>query len=410
MNMATTQPKTSSSSSPEAPDSVGYVTPASVTAFEPPNELILKSGEKLGPITQVYETYGRLNKDKTNAILVFHSLTMDHHAAGWHPGDKRPGWWDAMIGPGKALDTNRYFVICINCLGSCKGTTGPASINPKTGRPYGLSFPVITIEDIIKAQKAVIEHLGIKKLLAAVGGSMGGLMALKWSVMFPDTLESVVAIATNWRHTAQQIALHEVCRQAIMSDPDWQGGDYYGKSIPARGMALARMIGHITYMSEKSMDERFGRKLIGKEKVGYDFSHDFEVESYLKYRGDSFVQRFDANSYLYLTKALDYFDLSEEGRLEDVFRNTKASFLVISFSSDWLYPSYQAAQLVKALKANDLDVSNIEINTNYGHDAFLVEVDGQARMIRHFLNRVAKTKGIAPPPGAESADRNQTAS
>jgi homoserine O-acetyltransferase len=374
------------SNTPE--QTLGTVGSSTFTCCQPPHELRLKSGEKLGPITQVYETYGELNADKSNAILIFHSLTGDAHAAGYYAGDKNPGWWDGMIGPGKAFDTNKYFMICANVIGSCKGSTGPASINPKTGRPYGLSFPMVTIEDMVVAQKLLIDHLGIKKLLCAAGGSMGGLSALKWAVLYPQFVQSVITIACNHRHTAQQIALHEVCRQAIMSDPDWQGGDYYGKSIPARGMALSRMIGHITYMSEKSMDERFGRKLIGKEKVGYDFSHDFEVESYLKYRGDSFVQRFDANSYLYLTKCLDYFDLAEEGDLAAPFRKCDASFLIISFTSDWLYPSYQAKELIRALKSVDLDVSDIEINTNYGHDAFLVETQAQSHMIKHFLTRM----------------------
>ncbi|HBR15896.1 MAG TPA: homoserine O-acetyltransferase [Candidatus Omnitrophica bacterium] len=360
------------------------------TFAHPPDELILESKETLGPITLAYETYGELNKNKSNAILVFHALTGDANAAGYHTGAKKPGWWDAMIGPGKAFDTNKYFVICSNVLGSCKGTTGPTSMSPKTGKPFGLSFPVVTIQDMVAAQKCLIDHLGIKKLLSVAGGSMGGLQALKWAVIYPDYVASTIAIATNTRHTAQQIALHEVARQAIMSDPDWQNGDYYGKSIPARGLALSRMIGHITYMSEQSMEEKFGRKLIGKERLGFDFSHDFEVESYLKYRADNFVQRFDANSYLYLSKSLDYFDLAEDADLKTVFSKARCSFLVISFTSDWLYPSYQSKQMVKALKANDLDVSDIEINTNYGHDAFLVEVEGQSKLISHFLDRISK--------------------
>lgn len=370
--------------------SLGVVTTQFYTFAEPPHELSLKSGVNLGPITVAYETYGTLNDDKSNAILIFHALTGDAHAAGFHHGAHKPGWWDSMIGPGKAFDTDKYFVISSNCLGSCKGTTGPTSINPKTDKPYGLSFPVVTIEDMVIVQKKLIDHLGIKKLLSVAGGSMGGLQALKWGILYPKMVKSVIAVATNHRHTAQQIALHEVCRQAIMADPDWQGGDYYGKTIPARGLALSRMIGHITYMSEKSMDEKFGRKLIGKERVGYDFSHDFEVENYLKYRGDSFVQRFDANSYLYLTKALDYFDLAEEGSLNEVFAKTRAHFLVISFTSDWLYPAYQAKEFVRALKVGDLDVSYIEINSNYGHDAFLVEVEGQSHLISHFLTRIQK--------------------
>jgi len=358
------------------------------TFGESPNELVLKSGEKLGPVTLAYETYGELNKDKSNAILIFHALTGDAHAAGWHEGDKKPGWWDSMIGSGKAFDTDKYFVICVNTIGSCKGSTGPASINPKTDKPYGLGFPVITIGDMVLTQKQLIDHLGIKKLFCCAGGSMGGLLALKWSVLYPDSANSFVLVACNYRHTAQQIALHEVARQAIMTDPGWEKGDYYGKSIPANGMAVSRMIGHITYMSEASMEEKFGRKLIKEEKLGYDFSHDFEVESYLNYRGTSFVQRFDANSYLYLSKALDYFDLSEEGDLIAMFKNIRSHFLIISFSSDWLYPPYQSKQLVKALKINDIDVSSIIIDTNYGHDAFLIEVEGQSRLIKNFLVKV----------------------
>ncbi len=362
-----------------------------ITLFEPPNELILKSGEKFGPITLAYETYGELNSEKSNAIMIYHALTGDAHAAGYHEGAKKPGWWDKMIGPDKAFDTNKYFIISSNVLGSCNGSTGPASINPETNKPYGLSFPVVTIEDMVVAQKTLLDHLGIKKLLCAAGGSMGGLQALKWSVMYPDAVCSVISIAGNTRHSAQQIALHEVARQAIMADPDWQGGNYYGKSIPARGLALSRMIGHITYMSEKSMEEKFGRKLISKERLGYDFSNDFEVESYLKYRGDSFVQRFDANTYLYLSKALDYFDLAEDGKLTDAFAPATASFLIVSFTSDWLYPTYQSKEMVRALKANDFDVSDIEIKSTYGHDSFLVEVESQSKLITHFLNKIRKT-------------------
>ncbi|MFA5087768.1 MAG: homoserine O-acetyltransferase [Candidatus Omnitrophota bacterium] len=371
-------------------DSVGTVETQYFTFCEPPDELTLKSGVKLGPVTLAYETYGKLNSDKSNAILVLHALTGDAHAAGYHQGDDKPGWWDKMIGPDKAFDTNKYFIICSNVIGGCKGSTGPSSVNPRTGRPYGLSFPVITIADMVAAQKKLLDALGVPQLLSVAGGSMGGSQSLKWSVMYPDFVRSAVIIATNYRHSAQQIAFHEVGRQAIMSDPDWQKGDYYGKTIPSRGLALARMMGHITYMSDKSMEEKFGRKLLEKEKVGYDFSLDFEVGGYLKYRGDSFVQRFDANSYLYLTKAVDYFDLSQGKGLDKAFAKTKASFLVISFTSDWLYPSYQSKELVKALKVNDLDVSDIVINSNYGHDAFLVETKGQSNIIKHFLARIQK--------------------
>jgi homoserine O-acetyltransferase len=367
-----------------------YVETKFFTFANPPNELTLKSGVKLGPITLAYETYGELNADKSNAILIFHALTGDAHAAGFHQGAKNPGWWDGMIGPGRAFDTNKYFIICANVIGSCKGSTGPSSTDPKTGKPYGLSFPVVTVEDMTVSQKYLIDHLGIKKLFACAGGSMGGLMALKWGVLYPDAAHSIILIATNYRHTAQQIALHEVARQAIMSDPDWQGGDYYGKSLPARGMAVSRMIGHITYMSEKSMDAKFGRKLIAKEKLGYDFSHDFEVENYLKYRGDSFVQRFDANSYLYLSKALDYFDLAEDGDITTVLKSVQSRILIITFTSDWLYPSYQSKQMVKALKANDVEVSFVELDTDYGHDSFLVEIESQSKLVRHFLDNVGK--------------------
>ncbi len=353
-----------------------------------PHELQLKSGATLGPVTLAYETYGTLNEEKTNAILICHALTGDAHAAGFHADDKKPGWWDKMIGPGKSFDTNKYFVVCSNVIGSCKGSTGPSSINPQTGNPYGLSFPVITIEDMVHAQKYLVENLGIKKLLAVAGGSMGGMQCLTWAVLYPEMVHSVIPIATNYRHSAQQIAFHEVGRQAIMSDPDWQDGDYYGKTIPSRGLALSRMVGHITYMSEKSMEEKFGRKLFSRERVGYDFSVDFEVGNYLRYRGDSFVQRFDANSYLYITKALDYFDLTEEKSLVEIFKDIQSKFLVISFTSDWLYPPHQSEEIVRALKINDVDVSYIAINSSYGHDAFLVENTGQAHMIVHFLARM----------------------
>lgn len=371
-------------------NSVGYVETKFYSCCEAPNELVLSSGEKLGPITIAYETYGTLNSDKSNAVLIFHALTGDAHAAGFHKGDKKPGWWDNMIGPNKAFNTEKYFVICSNVLGSCRGSTGPSSIDPKTKKPFGLSFPIVTINDMVEAQKKLIDHLGIKKLLGIAGGSMGGMQALSWSVLFPESIASAIIIATNTIHTPQQIAFHEVARQAIKADPDWQNGDYYGKSVPARGLAVARMMGHITYMSDKSMQEKFGRKLQDKEKLGYDFSSDFEIENYLKYRGDSFVQRFDANSWLYLSKALDYFDLSDGQKLPDVFSKSLMKFLVISFTSDWLYPSYQTKQIVKALKVNEIDVSNIEIDASYGHDSFLVETEDQSRLIKHFLNRVAK--------------------
>jgi len=369
---------------------LGVVKTQYLTCCQPPDELILKNGQKLGPITIAYETYGRLNADKSNAILILHALTGDAHAAGYHDSDKKPGWWDIMIGPGKAFDTDQYFIICSNVLGGCQGTTGPSSVNPATGRPWGLNFPVISIRDMVNVQKILIDHLGINKLLNVAGGSMGGLQALKWVIEYPQSVHSAIVIATNYRHSAQQIALHVIGRQAIMSDPDWHKGEYYGHSVPARGLALARMIGHVTYMSEKSMDEKFGRKVIPAEKAGKDFSVKFEVENYLKYRGDSFVQRFDANSYLYLTKAVDNFDLTDKAELKELFKANPCKYLVITFASDWLYPSHQLKELVKALKANNADVTDVEINSDYGHDAFLIPNEGQAHVVKHFLARMTK--------------------
>ncbi|MBF0569346.1 MAG: homoserine O-acetyltransferase [Candidatus Omnitrophica bacterium] len=367
-----------------------YVETKTVVFSEP---MLLKSGEKFGPVTVAYETYGRLNAEKSNAILIDHAFTGEAHAAFYHKGSDKPGWWDPMIGPGKAFDTDKYFVICSNVLGSCKGTTGPGSIDPKTGKPFGMTFPVITIQDMVALQKRLVDHLGIKKLLNVAGGSMGGMQALAWPVLYPNMVSSAIVIAACHRHTAQQIAFHEAGRQAVMADPDWQGGNYYGKNVPKRGLALARMIGHITYMSEESMEQKFGRKLVGKEALGYDFSKDFEVEGYLEYRGQSFVERFDANSYLYLTKAMDYFDLTEDGRkLSDVVQGVLADFLVISFTSDWLYPSHQSQLLVKALKANDVDVSYLELKSDYGHDAFLLEFDDQTRVVSNYLAKVQRER------------------
>jgi homoserine O-acetyltransferase len=291
-----------------------------------------------------------------------------------------------MIGPGKAFDTNKYFVISSNVLGGCRGTTGPASIDPATGKPYGMTFPVITISDMVRLEKMLVDSLGIPRLLSVTGGSMGGMQALAWAVEYPDRVVSAIPIATTTRHSAQQIAFNEVGRQAIMSDPDWNGGDYYGRALPARGLAVARMVGHITYMSDDSMREKFGRRLRGKENFGFDFEVDFEVESYLRYRGSQFVGRFDANSYLYITKALDYFDLTGgQGTLTAAMAQAQARFLVISFSSDWLYPSYQSQEIVRALRARNCDVAYAELPSNYGHDSFLVDVAEQTELIRGFL-------------------------
>jgi len=347
------------------------------------DSISLDSGATLAPVEVAYESYGNLNASKTNAILVQHAFSGDAHAAG---SPDKPGWWDNMIGPGKAFDTERYFVICSNVLGGCRGTTGPSSINPATGCPYAMSFPVITVGDMVRLQKMLIDWFGISRLLAVTGGSMGGMQALEWAVAFPDHVVAAIPIAATVRHSAQQIAFNEVGRQAVMADPDWNGGNYYGKQPPARGLAVARMVGHITYMSDESMREKFGRRLRGKENFGFGFDVDFEVESYLRYRGSQFVNRFDANSYLYITKAMDYFDLTAEGgSVASALAGTEARFLVISFSSDWLYPSYQSQEMVRALRAHNRDVAYVELQSNYGHDSFLVDVGEQAEIVRGFL-------------------------
>jgi homoserine O-acetyltransferase len=349
--------------------------------------LKLESGEKFGPVTLAYETYGTLNKEKTNAVLITHALSGDAHAAGVYEGQDNPGWWDAFIGPGKAFDTDRYFIICSNILGGCKGSTGPASLNPKTGKPYALDFPLITINDIVNAQKRLVDHLGIEKLLSVVGGSMGGQQVLSWLVNYPKSLASAVPIATTIKHSPQQIAFNEVGRQSIMADEYWQSGNYYEATTPAKGLAVARMIGHITYMSDKSMAEKFGRQ---KKESGqpFKFTADFEVEGYLRYRGDNFVKRFDANSYLYITKAMDNFDASADRQLQEVLQGVSAKVLVISFKSDWLYPAYQSKEIVKACKLAGVETTYCEIDSTYGHDAFLLEVEEESHLIKHFLKKV----------------------
>ncbi len=360
------------------------------TQFERIGQLSLDSGETLDDVQVAYETYGRLNAERTNGILIGHAFTGDAHAAGVD-AEGKAGWWSSMIGPGKAFDTDRYFVICSNVLGGCRGTTGPSSIEPGTGRPYGLRFPGITISDMVRLQKRLIERLGIERLLAVSGGSMGGMQALEWAVAFPDAVVACLPIATTARHSAQQIAFNETGRQAIMFDPDFHGGDYYDSKPPARGLAVARMVGHITYMSDDSMREKFGRRLRNREEFSYGFDVDFEVESYLRYRGSQFVGRFDANSYLYITKALDYFDLTAGyPSLAASLERARSRFLVISFTSDWLYPSYQSQEIVNALRSRNHDVAYCELTSTYGHDAFLVDVGEQTEIIRGFLASCAQ--------------------
>jgi len=335
------------------------------------DRLELDSGVTLTPVEVAYETYGELNAARSNAILIVHAFSGDAHAAG------EGGWWASMIGPGKAFDTDQYFVICSNVLGGCRGTTGPGSINPETGCPWAMSFPQITVGDMVRLQKLLIDHLGIGKLLTVSGGSMGGMQALEWAVSYPENVLSAIPIATTARHSAQQIAFNEVGRQAIMADPDWNNGDYYGGRLPGRGLAVARMVGHITYMSDESMREKFGRKLRTPDQ--------FEVESYLKYRGYKFVDRFDANSYIYITRAMDTFDLTQRGALPTLFEANTARFLLISFTSDWLYPPYQCLEIVKALRGRNCDVAYCNLDARYGHDSFLVEVEQQTEVVRGFL-------------------------
>ena len=365
------------------------VKPQSVTFNQ---ALKLQGGTTLGPITLAYETYGELNADKNNAILILHALSGDAHAAGKHAAtDAKPGWWDEAIGPGKAFDTSKYFVICSNVIGGCRGSTGPSSINPKTEKPYGLLFPVITVADMVEAERLLIDHLGIEKLLTVVGGSLGGMRALQWAVSYPNRIRSAIVLAATARVSAQSIALNEVARQAIYADPNWKRGDYYGGAKPNVGLALARMIGHISYLSETSMREKFGRRLQEREQYGYEFNTEFRVESYLKHQGLTFTQRFDANTFLYITKAIDYFDLSlGQPSLADAFRNVTSKFMVVSFSSDWLYPSAESEEMVRALLQNGIDATYVEIESSYGHDSFLLEVGRLTSLTHDFLSRVQK--------------------
>ena len=346
----------------------------------------LESGKCLKNIQIAYETYGKLNENKDNVILICHALTADAHAAGYHSeNDRKPGWWDAMIGPDKAFDTNKFFVVCSNVLGGCKGTTGPASINPHTNKPYGHDFPVITVEDMVKVEKELIDYLGIKKIIT-VGGSMGGMQAIEWAIKYPDYVDSVIITASAARLSAQGIAFNAVGRNAIISDPNFNNGDYYEGAHPERGLAIARMVGHITYLSEQAMHNKFGRNF--KDKPRFDFDVDFQVESYLEYQGRIFVDRFDANSYLYITKALDYYDpISKYGSLENAFKNTNARFLVITFSTDWLFSTEQAKEVVGALVNINKDVSFVELKSPCGHDAFLIEFENQTKIIKSFLKK-----------------------
>lgn len=370
-------------------ESVGIV---ETKYFKIDGDLKLESGKILNDVTIAYETYGKLNKDKNNAILVCHALSGDAHAAGWHEGDRKPGWWEILIGPGKALDSEKYFIISSNVLGGCKGTTGPSSLNPHNDnkqntskKRYGLEFPVVTIKDMVKAQKKLVNSFNIKKLLAVVGGSMGGMQTLQWIVSYPEMVKKAIPIATTARSSPQQIAFNEVERQAIISDLNWNNGNYYDLQAPEKGLGLARMVAHIKYLSNESMYEKFGRDLKDKKEVSYDFSMDFQVESYLHYQGESFVKRFDANSYLYISKAIDYFDLTSNDSLIEGFKNIKAKVQIIAIDSDWLYPPDQSKEILTALNANNVDVSYNELKSSYGHDAFLLEGGQLNYIVSNFL-------------------------
>lgn len=362
-----------------------------VFTFAEDKKLKLQSGREFGPISVAYETYGNLNKDNSNAILILHALSGDAHVTGkYSKDDKKTGWWDVMVGPGKPFDTNKYFIICSNVLGGCSGTTGPSSVDPLTNKPYGMIFPVITIEDMVRVQHSLVKFLGIDCLYSISGGSMGGMQALKWVQMYPEMVKSVVAIATTTKLSPQGIAFNEVGRQAIISDPAWNKGDYYGKKdLPYKGLSIARMLGHITYLSEEGMTRKFGRQLSSSEKYQYEFLTEFQVESYLHYQGQRFTERFDANSYIYLTKAIDYFDLSTGyASLEEGLKMVMSKFLVLSYSSDWLFPTHQSVELVNALRKNNIDVSFCEIKADYGHDSFLLQNDLHEKLITGFLENV----------------------
>jgi homoserine O-acetyltransferase len=368
-----------------------------VALFGAEQPLPLDCGIDLTPFQIAYQTYGALNAKKTNAILVCHALTGDQHVANPHPVTGKPGWWQTLVGSGKPLDTDRYFIICSNVLGSCMGSTGPASTNPATGKVWGLDFPVITIPDMVRAQAMLIDRLGIDSLLGVVGGSMGGMQALQWSVAYPKRVFSALAIACSTRHSAQNIAFHELGRQAVMADPEWHGGRYFEDgAYPNRGLGVARMAAHITYLSDAALHRKFGRRMQDRDLPTFSFDADFQVESYLRYQGSSFVERFDANSYLYLTRAMDYFDIAADhnGVLAQAFRGTQTRFCVVSFTSDWLFPTTESRATVHALNAGGARVSFAEIETDRGHDAFLLDVPEFIEISRAFLQSAASVRGL----------------
>jgi homoserine O-acetyltransferase/O-succinyltransferase len=377
--------------------SVGLVTPRIYTFGNAGDPLRLESGETLATVDICYETYGEPNEDRSNGILVLHALSGDAHAAGHHhPHDRRTGWWEDMIGPGRAFDTDRYWIICSNVIGGCKGSTGPGSIDTATGQPFGVSFPMLTVGDMVDAQKRLIDHLGIERLHAVAGGSFGGFQVLEWALRYPHMVRSAIVIASSSKLSAQGIAFNAVGRHAITNDPGWMNGAYYGTPGPVQGLAIARMIGHITYLSVPSMDSKFGRRLQSADRHCYDFTSEFAIETYLHHQGYSFTERFDANSYLYITRAMDYFDISESyGPLDEAFKDTAVKYLVVSYSSDWLFPTPSSREIVRAILANDGNVTFIEISSPFGHDAFLLEYEQLSAIVTPFL----ETSGDYSPSG-----------
>ena len=372
-------------------------TPQSRTVrFGPEAPLRLDCGLDLWPLQIAYKTYGELNADKSNAVLICHALTGDQHVANENPVTGKPGWWETMIGPGRPIDTSRYFVICSNVVGGCMGTTGPSSLNSAKNRPWGLDFPVVTIPDMVRAQTMLIEHLGVDQLFCVIGGSMGGMQVLEWAASYPDKVFSAIPIAAAAKHSAQNIAFHEVGRQAIMADPDWRQGRYLDEDVvPRKGLSVARMAAHITYLSEAALQRKFGRELQDRERPTFTFDADFQIESYLRHQGSSFVERFDANSYLYITRAMDYYDLAaDRGSLANAFTSTRTRFCVMSFTSDWLFPTAGARAIVHALNAAAANVSFVEVETDKGHDAFLLDEPEFFATVRGFLAGCARARGL----------------
>jgi homoserine O-acetyltransferase len=364
----------------------------------PEHPLVLDSGKQLSPLTIAYMTYGALNAARTNAVLISHALSGDQFAAGTHPVTGKPGWWDTVVGPGKPIDTNRFFVVCANVIGGCMGTTGPGEINPATGKPYGLGFPMVTIRDMVRAQTMLLDALGIDQVLCVLGGSMGGMQVLQWAASYPERIFSAMPIATAARHSAQNIAFNEVGRQAIMADPNWHNGEYWAHGAqPSKGLAVARMAAHITYLSETALQRKFGRNLQNREALSFGFDADFQIESYLRHQGMTFVDRFDANSYLYITRAMDYFDLAADygGVLAEAFRGSKTRFCLVSFTSDWLFPTVENKRIAHALNAAGANVSFVEIASDRGHDAFLLDEPELFDTIRGFLGSAALARGVA---------------